>query len=410
MRPPSRLAALKDRNFRLLFVGQSLSNLGDQMTPVAITFAVLNHHGNARQVGDVLGAGTAAMVIFLLFGGAVADRASRRLVMLSADALRFVVQSGVAILLFTGHVSVLALALLSGLWGAGAAFFNPAMTGLLPQLLSGEELQAANALRGISVALGGVIGPAIAGALVAVGGAGSAVALDAASFAISALTLVRLAASHEARAGTTSMLRDLREGWDSFVSRRWLWSIVAEFGLWHLLVLAPLFVLGAVVAKDELGGATVWGLILAAFGLGSVLGGILALHWRPRRPLYAATLATLPFVVVPALFAIPAPVPVIVVAGFVGGGGFAIFGTQWETTMQNEVPPEVLSRVSAYDWLGSTALLPAGYLIAGPIAAAIGIKVALWSSSTACLVLTLAVLAVPDVRNLRRREASPEPT
>ncbi len=206
------------------------------------------------------------------------------------------------------------------------------------------------------------------------------------------------------------MLRDLREGWDSFVSRRWLWSIVAEFGLWHLLVLAPLFVLGAVVAKDELGGATIWGLILAAFGLGSVLGGILALHWRPRRPLYAATLATLPFVVVPALFAIPAPVPVIVVAGFIGGGGFAIFGTQWETTMQNEVPPEVLSRVSAYDWLGSTALLPAGYLIAGPIAAAIGIKVALWSSSAACLVLTLAVLAVPDVRHLRRREPSPAPS
>ncbi|MDA8296838.1 MAG: MFS transporter [Actinomycetota bacterium] len=408
MRLPSRLAALADRNFRLLFIGQSLSNLGDQMTPVAITFAVLNHHGNARQVGDVLGAGTAAMVIFLLFGGAVADRLPRRLVMLSADALRFVVQSAVAVLLFTDHVSVLALALLSAAWGAGAAFFNPAMTGLLPQLLSGEELQAANALRGISLALGGVIGPAIAGGLVALGGAGSAVAVDAASFAISALTLVRLAVSHQARTGATSMLRDLREGWDSFISRRWLWSIVAEFGLWHLVVLAPLFVLGAVVAKDELGGATAWGLILASFGLGSVLGGILALHWRPRRPLYVATLATLPFVPVPALFAIPAPVPVIVVVIFIGGAGFAVFGTQWETTMQNEVPPEVLSRVSAYDWLGSTALLPAGFLIAGPIAAAIGIKVALWSSSIACLVLTLAVLAVRDVRDLPRRELRPK--
>jgi hypothetical protein len=196
------------------------------------------------------------------------------------------------------------------------------------------------------------------------------------------------------------MLRDLRVGWQAFSSRRWLWGIVVEFGLWHLLVFAPFIVLGAVVAKTRLGGAPAWGLVLSAFGVGALAGRVVALRWRPKRPLLAATLATLGFVPLPALLAEAVPVAAIAPVAFVAGAGFAVFGTQWDTTLQRHIPNELLSRVSAYDWLGSIALLPIGYVIAGPIADAIGIPTALWGSSIFMAVAVGAVLMLPEVRNL----------
>lgn len=407
MRLPECLGALRERNYRLLFAGQALSQLGDQMTPVAISFAVLDRGGSARQVGIVLGAGTAAMVLLLLVGGAIADRLPRRLVMLSADVLRFVVQAAVAVILLTGHWQVWELASLEVFWGIGAAFFTPALTGLLPQLLSGDHLVQGNALQNLSWSLGAVVGPALAGVLVAASGAGTAVAVDAASFAVSALSLahVRLPSRVRSAGPKTSMLGDLRAGWRAFASRRWLWGIVVEFGLWHLLVFAPFIVLGAVVAKAHLGGAPAWGLVLSAFGTGALAGGAVALHWRPKRPLLAATLATLGFVPLPALLAEAVTVAAIAPVAFVAGAGFAVFGTQWDTTLQRHIPHELLSRVSAYDWLGSLALLPVGYVIAGPISDAIGIPATLWGSSVFMVLAVGAVLSLPEVRRLPAQPA-----
>jgi MFS family permease len=402
VRLPERLGALRERNYRLLFTGQALSQLGDQMTPVAITFAVLDRGGSAREVGLVLGSGTASMVVLLLVGGAVADRLSRRLVMLGADVLRFAVQGAVAGLLISGSWQVWELATLEAFWGVGAAFFNPALSGLMPQVLSGELLLQGNALQNLSWSLGAVVGPALAGVLVAAGGAGSAIAVDSATFAISASNLarVRLPSRVAPTGARTGILGDLRAGWLAFSSRRWLWGIVLEFGLWHLLVFAPFIVLGAVVAQSHLGGAPAWGLVLSAFGIGAVAGGAWALRWRPRRPLLSATLATIGFIPLPALLAEAVPVAAIAPVAFVAGGGFAIFGTQWDTTMQRHVPHDVLSRVSAYDWLGSTALLPVGYVIAGPIAGAIGVPTTLWGSSIFMALAVAAVLMIPEVRNL----------
>ena len=416
VRLPESLGALRERNYRLLFTGQALSHLGDSMTPVAITFAVLDRGGSARQVGVVLGAGTATMVVLLIFGGAVADRLPRRAIMLCADGLRFVVQAIVAGLLFAGHWQVWELAALEALWGVGAAFFNPALTGLLPQLLSGDRLVQGNALQNLSWSLGAVVGPAMAGVLVAAAGAGTAVAVDAASFAVSASNLarVRLPARQPAPGGTTGaagdrvgMLHDLRAGWRAFSSRRWLWGIVAEFGLWHMLVYAPFIVLGAVVAKTHLGGAPAWGVVLSAFGAGSLGGGAVALHWRPKRPLLVATLATVGFVPLPALLAEAAPVAVIAAVALFAGAGFAVFGTQWDTTMQRHVPIELLSRVSAYDWLGSTALLPVGYVIAGPVAGVVGIPAALWGASIFMALEVGAVLMLREVRELPAEPPGP---
>lgn len=408
MRLPARLAALREANYRRLFIGQLLSFLGDQMTPVAISFAVLDRGGSAAQLGLVLAAGTATMVLFLLIAGAVADRMPRRLIMLSADVLRGVAQATVAGLLLWGHWQIWELVALEALWGAGAAFFTPALTGLMPQLLVGETLVQGNALTSLSRSVGLIAGPSLAGILVATAGPGTAVAIDAGTFAVSALTLARLRLpASAARAGATSFLTDMRRGWDEFRSRTWLWTIVAEFSLVLMLVLAPVLVLGAVTAKRYLGGATAWGLIMAANGVGSLIGGLVALHVRPARPLLVATLASSGFVPVPVLLALRAPVPLIAAASVTAGAGFAMFGVFWDTTMQQQVPPEVLSRVSSYDWFGSIALLPVGYAIAGPLASVFGLAATLFASGAVMACLVLATLALPAVRNLRALTAVP---
>ncbi len=401
MRLPQRLAALRDRNYRLLFIGQALSTLGDSMTPVAISFAILDRGGTAAQIGWVLGAGTAAMVLLLLFGGAVADRLPRRRVMLVADVVRCAVQAAVAALLVAGHWHLWELVVLEALWGAGAAFFTPAITGLLPQLLTGEVLAQGNALQTLSWSVGSVGGPALAGVLVATTGPGPAVAIDAGTFLVSAAMLARLALPPSAdRTTATSLLADLRQGWQVFRSRTWLWVIVVEFSLWNLLVYAPVIVLGAVVAKTHLGGAAAWGAILSAFGLGALGGGLVALHFRPRRPLVAATVATAGFIPLPVLLAAAAPVTLTAAVAAVGGAGFALCGTLWDTTLQQQVPTEVLSRVSAYDWFGSVALLPVGYALAGPMAALIGVRTALFGAAAVMALEVICVLAVPSVRQL----------
>jgi len=399
---PKSLAALRERNYRLLFFGQVASVVGDNMTPVALSFAILDRSGNARQVGVVLGASTVAMIVFLLGGGIIADRIPRRLVMLSSDVLRFLAQSLTAALLIDGHWHLWQLVALQVVWGAAAAFFFPAMTGLVPEVVSQHRLQQANALQNLSWSIGAVAGPGLAGLLVATTGAGAAVAVDAATFLVSAGTLFRLRLpARTARNGRSTALGDLRDGWRLFRSKTWLWVIVLQFSLWHMLVYAPVIVLGAVVAKEHLGGAAAWGTILAVFGIGSVLGGVVALHVRPRRPLLVATLCTLGFAPTPALLAAVAPVPVIAAGALLGGAGFAMFGTLWDTTLQREIPREMLSRVSSYDWLGSLALLPVGYALAGPIAATLGVSTTLWLATGWLVATTLGVLAVPAVTGLR---------
>ncbi|MBV9662217.1 MAG: MFS transporter [Acidimicrobiales bacterium] len=400
MRLPQRLAALRERNYRLLFAGQVFSLVGDEMTPVAISFGILDHGGTARQVGFVLGAGTATMVLLLLLGGALADRLSRRWMMLTADTLRAAVQGSVAVLFISGHWQLWQLVALEAVWGVGAAFFNPAITGLLPQLLTGETLTQANALQNLSWSVGSIAGPALAGVLVATVGPGPAIAVDAGSFIVSALLMTLMRAPLSPVRERASLLKDLHVGWREFRSRTWLWVIVVEFGLWHLTVYAPVIVLGAVVAKTHLGGAGSWGVILSAFGIGALLGGLVALRYRPRRPLLAATLATMGFVPLPALLAAAAPVPAIAFVAAIGGGGFALFGTLWDTTLQAQVPQQVLSRVSSYDWFGSIALLPVGYALAGPVANAIGVRTTLYAAAVLMAVEVLCVLAVPSVRQL----------
>jgi len=233
--------------------------------------------------------------------------------------------------------------------------------------------------------------------------------VDAATFAVSATSLAFLRLSRARREGERrSFFADLKDGWHELISHTWLWVIVAWAATFLGIVVAPWMTLGPVVAKQSLGGAAAWGMIAAGWGAGTVAGGLIALRWKPVRPMLACTLLVLLIAPAVALLAVRAPAPVIAAAQAMGGLGMGIFGALWQTTLQQHVPEEALSRVSAWDWMGSFLFLPLGLIAAGPVSDQIGISATLWISVGWAIVSTLAVLLVPSVRNLRRLD-DPEP-
>jgi MFS family permease len=400
------IGVLGQRDFRLYFIGRLTSWIGTGMLPVALSFAILERGGSTTQVGLVLGADVAPMVLFLLIGGVVADRLNRRLVMLASDLLRGVAQGALAAWILVGHPPLWGFLAAEALVGAGTAFFTPAMTGLIPLVAKGDMLQQANSLNGLAQWGGMLAGPAAAGVLVAAAGPGWAVAADALTYAIGALSLAALRVENPRATGShESMIAQFAAGWQAFRTRRWLWLIVSQFTVFGLLTYAPFWVQGAVVARHSLGGAEAWGAILGAQGAGSVISGIVMLRVQPRRPLLVGQLAMLPWALVLCALAVPAPVAVVAVAAFCSGIGFGVFAPLWDTTMQRQLPPDVLSRASAYDWFGSLALLPIGFAIQGLMASWLGIRGTLLLGAGWIALSVGAVLCVPDVT--RMTNASP---
>jgi hypothetical protein len=402
-------AVLRERDFRLLFSGHLISQLGDGMVSVALSFAVLDLTGSVADLGYVTAARVAPLVAFLLVGGVVADRLSRRVVMVGADLVRMASQGASAGLLLSGHAHVWELALLQACYGAATAFFNPAATGLVPSVVSAERLQSANALRGLAQGGAGIAGPALAALLVTSVGPGWALAADAASFLVSAGCLTGLRLGPQQHARVQSFVRDLREGWAEFSSRSWVWATVIFAGLGNMLA-GGFFVLGAAISKQQLGGAGAWGLILACFAAGGVIGGLLVLRLAPRRPLRLGTIALLPWAGPCAMLALGAPAWLVAAAGLVSGAGLMMFNALWETTLQRLVPPGALSRVSAYDYFGSLIMQPLGFALVGPEVAAFGQTATLWIVAAGMFATTALMLAVPSVRALRVEPAQPPQT
>lgn len=393
---------LAHRDFRLYFIGRATSFIGTGMIPVALSFAVLGRGGSTSEVGWVLSADVFPLALFLLVAGVLADRINRRAVMLSADLLRFVAQGILAGWLLSGRPPLWGFLVLEFTVGIGEAFFTPAMTGLIPQVTTPDTLHQANALNGAAQWGGTLIGPAVAGVLVATVGSGWAVAADALSYAVGAACLARLRVGWSGAEGEReeSIARQLVAGWQAFRSRTWLWSVVSQFCTLGLLTFPPFFVLGAVVAKQSLGGAVSWGIVLACQGAGATLAAVLMLRIQPPRPMLAGELAMVPWALVLLALAVRAPLPALAAAGFLSGAGFGVFGPVWDTTMQRQLPPEVLSRASAYDWFGSMVLLPIGFVVEGWISSWLGVDGALWLGGAWLLLTIAAVLSVPSVRNM----------
>ena len=403
--------ALKERQFRLLWLGQATSTLGDGLVPVALSFAVIGTlNGSATALGVVLAAHTLPLVLLVLVGGVWADRLPRQMVMLVSDLIRCAVQATLAVLLLSGAAQLWHLAVLIAIYGTAEAFFQPAATGLVPATISPGRLQQANALLGLSRSTAFVIGPAIAGVIAATTNPGIVFVVDAATFAVSATSLALLRLSRTRREGVrNSFFADLKGGWTELLAHTWLWVIVVWASTFLCIVIAPFMTLGPVIAKQSLGGAASWGIIAAGWGAGSLGGGLLALRWKPPRPMLVCCVLALMMVPAIALLALRAPAPVIAGAQAIGGIGMGFFGAVWQTTLQQHVREEALSRVSAWDWMGSLAFLPLGLILAGPVSSAIGISTTLWIAAGYLVLSTLAVLLVPSVRNLRRLDA-PEPS
>jgi MFS family permease len=398
---------LRSRNFRLLFACDVISAAGTAVATVALPFAVLRIGGSASDVGYVAAAYLVPLIGFLLLGGVVADRLPRHQVMVAANALQALAQAASAVLLLAGHAQVWELAVLAAVRGIGTGFYLPASEGLLPHTVPADQRAPANALDRIGRNSGQIGGAALGGVLVGLAGPGWGLAADAVSFAVAAALRAGMRFPALLPAPRTGLVHELREGWRDFISRRWLWVIVAQFAFVVAILAGTQSVLGPLVADAHLGGAQSWGLILAAQGVGAVLGGFVMIRFRPRRMLLVASLAVPADSVFLLALAVPLPVPVIAATAFAAGVGVEVFSVNWATTMQQEIPPAMLSRLSSYDALGSFALAPVGTVVAGPLAGAFGTSAVLIAGAILVAALTAAVLLVPEVRGMRRQVVSP---
>ena len=398
----ARLALLRDPGFARVFAARSVSAFGTGMTPVALPFAVLEDlGGSASDVGFVIAAGSGAQILVQLFGGALADRGSRKRQMVGADALAAAAQGTLAALLLGGAASLPLVVALQVVIGVSFALHWPAAVGLVPLVVPRERLQPANALLSIahSTALG--LGAAAGGLLAARFGAGVALAVDAGSFAASAALVAGVHAHPQQRSAAASLWRELRAGWREFTRHRWLWTIVLQFTVMMTGWFGTFAVVGPVVAQRSHGGAEAWGAIAAAFGFGLVTGGIVMLRVEFPRPMLAATLTCFGGALVPLLLVGPSPLAWIASGAFVAGVGFEIFGVLWNTALHTHVDPAALSRVSAYDVVGSIALVPFGEVLAGFSVEAFGPPATLLAAAAAIVLPTALVLFVPEVRHLR---------
>ena len=400
----TRLGPLHEREFRLLFAGRTISMLGSAMAPIALAFAVLNTlHGSATQIGIVLAARQIPVLVLLLFGGVLADRLPRHHVLVASNLLSGASQATTAALLLSGHATLWELAALAAVNSSATAFFYPASAGIVPQTVPVSMLQSANATLRLSINSTNIAGAALGGLLVAATSPGWAIGFDAASYGIAALVLAQMRIHAAVRAAGSTVLHELREGWHDFWSRTWLWAIVLQFSFVIAAQAGTVSVLGPEVANAYLGGAGPFGLILAATTAGNLLTGFVMLRWRPRRMLRAATFAVFPLALPLLAFAGPAPVVVIGICSFVAGAAIEVFGVLWDTTMQQEIPQDRLSRLAAYDALGSIFLSPLGLAAAGPIAAVVGTRATFIGAAVLIVVATALVFLARDVRTLERR-------
>ncbi|HEY6297797.1 MAG TPA: MFS transporter [Streptosporangiaceae bacterium] len=402
-----KAGVLRERNFRRFYTGYVTSVLGSSMSAVAIAFAVLDNGGGATGLGFVFTAGVVSQVVMLPFAGAVADRLGRRRVMLSADVLRCAAVASLAAALFAGRPPLWLFVLLAWLEGTGEAFFSPALSALTVEISPPGQLGNANALYGLANSAARIAGPAVGGILVALAGPAVVVAADAASFAASvlALGLLRMpgvaGTAGAGRPGRRGLFGDMAEGWSEFRSRTWLWVVTVQFAFFNLITWAPWMLLGPVMGRAYLGGAAVWGAIMAVQGAGAIVAGLLSLGRRPRRPMVIATIGTFCYALPDIPMALHATAPWVAAAAFACGAGAALSNTFFATALQQQVPPGMLARVSSLAMFPAYGVGVIGYAIDGPLAGRFGTSAVFGVGAVYGLLSSAAVLALPAVRALR---------
>jgi predicted MFS family arabinose efflux permease len=400
----SARAALREPSFRALWLGQSVSAIGTRTALVALVLFIALDGGGAGGVGVVLAAYAIPLLALMLWGGVWADRLPRHRVLLGADLARAGLHAAAAVLVFSGEASLAWLAAIGAAFGAADAFARPACAGLVPQTVPRNLIQPANALLALSDNIADFAGPALAAVLVTTAGAGWAFAIDAVTFAFSAALLLRMRPRRESSApAQPPPLRALLDGFAHVRSRAWVWRPLLAISVVLMVGFAPWLVIGPVVAADQYGSAAVFALLLAAQGAGAMVGSLLGLHLRPLRPITGVLLATAAWPVLVCAFAAGAPIAALVAGALGAGAGISLANVWWTTALAERIPSHALSRVAAWDWIGSLALVPVGYLVAAPVAHALGATTMLAAGGLVSIAV-LAWAALPGHRRVYSTE------
>lgn len=392
------LGLIRDANVGRIFIAYLVSYTGTAMAPIAMAFGVLELTGSTADAAFVIAAPTLASIAVLLLGGVIADRSSRQKVIYRSELVAMAAQFTLAWLFLSGTATVPLLTAFMLMNGVAMAFHQPAATGLVIQLVDAKDLQSANALLGTARNGAMAGGAALGGILVATIGAGPTLIVDAVSFGISAVLVFTLRPRVQIRPEPASIVEDLRLGWREFTAHTWLWVIVLQFSLIVASGEAVFGLIGPAVAREQMGGAVDWGFIASGFGLGTLAGGLLALRIRPRHPMRIATILVFAFAGVNLVLAIPGPVYAGTAASFLSGCAGQIFAVLWYTTLQKKIPGHMLSRISAYDHLGSISLAPLGIVVGGFLFEALGFRTTLLIAAATVIIPTALTLCVRDVR------------
>lgn len=376
------------------------------MVPVVVTFALFEDGRGAGAVSAALAAQFGPNIILMLVGGVVADKFPRRTVMACANLLRFCSQALLAGLLFTHHAPLGAIMALMACIGVGGAFFAPGLQGLMTELVPAPHLHSANVINSMAISIGRVAGPALGGVLVAVAGGSVAIALDSLVYLVCVVILFTLPATQRPPAQRETMLVLLKEGWAAFFGRKWLWVSALQFAIMNLLVIGPLLVLGPLLFAHQAHGALGWGGLLSLMGVGTIIGSILIIRFRPRYPLRLMTMASVSFALMPGALAAHLPYLWVGACFFVRGMFTPVYMVLFGTLVQTKVPKDKLSRVSAYDYIASFGTLPLGYALAAPLAHVFSISGALWLGAGVVIMSVVAVLLVKEVWMV---QAGPDP-
>lgn len=414
--PRDHRGPLAHGTFRWLLAARTTGVLGNAVAPIALAFAVLDLTGSAADLGLVVAARSIANVAVLLFGGVIADRLRRDVVLVGTSLAAAGTQAVVATLVITGSATIPLLVVLGVLNGAVAAVSLPAAAALVPETVPDGLLRPANALLRLGLNGGSVVGASAGAGIVAVVGPGWGLVIDAAGFAVAGVLYSRLrlpvrpgtpsTGEADAGAGTgsgtgagSSVLADLREGWQEFTRRSWVWIVVAQFAVLNAAFVGATTVLGPVVADGSFGRAA-WGLVIAAQTVGLGLGAVVALRWRPRHGL-AVGVGLMAVTAMPvATLGLAPAVPTLVVAFLLGGVALEIFAISWDQSLQSNVSRASLARVYSYDMVGSFVAVPLGEVLAGPAAHHFGTRPTLLVCAAIIVTATLAAVATPGVRRL----------
>lgn len=397
---PHRQHAFRYAPFRNLFLARFLTVLGNSIAPVALAFAVLDMGGSAADLGLVVAARSIFNVAFLLFGGVLADRYSRSLVLFSSSAVAALSQGVVAWLVLEGMATIPLLVLLGTVNGAAAGIALPASSALVPQTVPSPTLRQANAFIQVGIYIGTVFGASFGGVLTSAVGPGWGLAVDALGFAAAAPLYRCIRISYQPVDAPGNLWLDLRDGWREFTARAWVWAVVAQFAVVNAAFTGMVMVLGPVIA-DASFGRTRWGMMIAAQSIGLILGSCVALRWRPQRAMFIGVMLVA-LCAVPVLQLATGATALALMGGFcLAGAGFGQFGVVWAHALQTHIPRDRLARVYAYDAMGSFVAIPVGELAAGPLAIRYGNSAVLLCCAAAVVIATVATSLVPAIRQLK---------